>query len=166
MRRTSACILLAFFLIMVAPLARAQSIKPGLWDVTTTTTWQQSPFPAGVAPAGINGPHTMQMCFTQEQIDRFGTIVPESHSNSCQVTNVVKTISSMTAEMVCTGRMSGKSTMETNWSDGEHATGKAHFIGAMQSSQGSKPIEWSATSSSVFRGADCGSVKPMLPPNK
>jgi Protein of unknown function (DUF3617) len=166
MRRTSAWISLTFSLIAVIAVAGAQTRKPGLWDLTTTTTWQQSPFPAGAAPAGIGGVHTTQVCLTQEQIDRYGAILPESHNNSCQVINLVKKSTGMTADMVCTGRMSGKSSLEASWSDSEHATGKVHFVGAMQLGQTSKPIEWTSVSSSIFKGADCGSVKPLPMPDK
>jgi Protein of unknown function (DUF3617) len=166
MRRTSAWISLTFSLIAVTAVAGAQTRKPGLWDLTTTTTWQQSPFPAGAAPAGIGGVHTTQVCLTQEQIDRYGAILPESHNNSCQVINLVKKSTGMTADMVCTGRMSGKSSLEASWSDSEHATGKVHFVGAMQLGQTSKPIEWTSVSSSIFKGTDCGSVKPLPMPDK
>jgi hypothetical protein len=166
MRRTSTWISLAFSLITITTVAGAQTRKPGLWDVTSTTIWQQSPFPTGATPAALGGIHTTQVCLTQAQIDRYGAILPESHNNSCQVINLVKKSNGMTADMVCTGRMSGKSSMEASWSDDVHATGKVHFVGAMQLGQNSKPIEWTSTSSSTFKGADCGSVKPLPMPDK
>ena len=45
--------------------------KPGLWEMTSTMTWQQSPMPPGMQmPAGANNPfgggaHTSQVCVTQ-----------------------------------------------------------------------------------------------------
>ena len=50
----------------------------------------------------------------------------------------------MTADLVCTGRMSGKASLESSWTDGEHATGKVHFIGSMQVGPNNKPIEWTS----------------------
>jgi hypothetical protein len=144
----------------VAAFAWAQTRKPGLWELTSTTTWQQSPFPAGTAgsPAG-GGTRTTQVCLTQQQIDKYGAILP-STSAGCRLTNLVKKANGMTADMVCTGTMSGKGSLESSWTDGEHATGKVHFVGSIRVGTNSKPIEWTAASTSVYKGADCGSVKP------
>jgi len=73
---------------------------------------------------------------------------------------VLKT-TSMTADWICTGRMAGKGTLESSWSDPDHAVGKVHFIGNMQMGANSRPIEYTIESSSVYKGPDCGSVKPM-----
>jgi hypothetical protein len=59
--------------------------------------------------------------------------------------------------------MSGKASMESSWTDDEHATGKVHFVGSMQVGPNSKPIEWTTASSSVYKGIDCGTVKPLSP---
>jgi hypothetical protein len=133
----------------------AQVRKPGLWELTTTQTWQQSPFPAAAA----GGTHTAQVCLTQEQIDKYGAITP--HSPGCQITNVSKTASSMTADMICNGRMNGKGTLESTAIDGEHAKGKMHFVGTMRIGAESKPVEWTSESTSVFKGPDCGNVKAV-----
>jgi len=147
-------------LAAATPFSAAQTRKPGLWEMTSTMTWQQSPFPAGMAnPMAAGGPRTTQVCLTQEQIDKYGAITQPSHG--CQITNIVRKTNSMTADIVCTGHMSGKGSMESSWSDDEHATGKVHFVGSMSMGQDSKPIEWTAESSSVYKGADCGSVKPI-----
>jgi len=127
-------------------------------------TWQQSPFPEGMSVPGA-GPHTMQFCLTQAWIDRFGAPVPQTRN--CQVTNVVKKDNGITADMVCTGPMSGKGTMESTMVDSDHAKGKVHFTGTMQMGQTSKPVESTTVSSSVFKSSDCGNVKPPpLPPDK
>jgi len=158
-------------LLAMAVLVWAQNRKPGLWELTTTQTWQQSPLPAGMsAPGGGNSPfgggtHTMQVCLTQQQIDKYGAITPQQ-SHGCQVTNVVKKASGMTADMVCTGAMSGKGTMESTLTDSEHAKGKVHFIGSIKAGQNTRPIEYTVNSSSVFKGADCGDVKPAPMPDK
>lgn len=82
------------------------------------------------------------------------------------MTNLVKKPKGMTANMACTGRMSGKVTLESSWTDDEHATGKVHFAGSMQVGPNSKPTEWTSASSSIYKGADCGSVKPLPMPNE
>src|SRR5271154_2972138 len=117
--------------LTVTVVASAQTRKPGLWELTTTMTWQQSPFPAGTAGAPGGGvPHTTEVCFTQQMIDKYGAVLPQNRG--CQVINVVKKSNSMTADMVCSGAMSGKGNLESSWTDGEHATGKIHFVGSMQ----------------------------------
>jgi hypothetical protein len=173
MRRTRGWITLIGCLFAITVLAPAQTRKPGLWELTTTMTWQQSPFPAGTggSPASGDGnspfnsaPHTTQVCFTQQQIDKYGAILPQTRG--CQVTNLVKKAHSMTADMVCTGSMSGKGSLESSWNDDEHATGKMHFVGSMQVGPNSKPIEWTTASTSFYKDADCGSVKPFPMPDK
>ena len=145
--------------------------KPGLWEMTTEMTWQQSPMPPnmpappnGRSPFG-GGKHVSQVCLTQAMIDRYGAPMPQSHGG-CQISNVVKESNSMTADWVCTGMMSGKGTVESHWSDDEHATGKIHFVGTMQMGPSPVPVEWTTESTSVYKGADCGSVQPMPMPEK
>jgi uncharacterized protein DUF3617 len=146
--------------------------KPGLWEITTTMTWQQSPFPPGMqmppqAAAAFGGaPHTIQYCLTQAMIDKFGAPMPQqSPRASCQVANVQKTPSSMSADWVCTGNMSGKGSIESHWTDSGTATGKVHFVGTMQMGPNPTPIEWTSQSTSVYKGPDCGSVQPPPMPS-
>ncbi|HUA92623.1 MAG TPA: DUF3617 domain-containing protein [Terracidiphilus sp.] len=144
--------------------------KPGLWEITTTMTWQQSPFPAGMqmppaAAAAFGGaPHTIQYCLTQAMIDKYGAPMPQSRGE-CTLTNVAKTATGMTADMVCTGHMNGKASIESHWSNGT-ATGKVHFTGSMQMGPNPTPIEWTSESTSVYKGADCGSVQPPPMPKE
>jgi hypothetical protein len=146
------------------------SRKPGLWEVTTTMTWQQTPFPPGMtmppaAAAAFGGaPHTTQYCLTQAMIDKYGAPMPESRGR-CQVANVQKTGNGMTADWICTGAMSGKGTIESHWSNDGTSKGKVHFVGSMQAGPNPMPIEWTSESSSVYKGADCGSVKPPQMPS-
>jgi len=159
-------------LLVVGVLVWAQGIrKPGLWEITTTTTWQKLPFPPGMqvppsaAQAFGGAPRTSQVCLTQAWIDKFGAPLPQNRQ--CQATNVVLNATSMTADWVCTGPMAGKGTIESSWPDGEHAKGKMHFTGTMGGGEGAIPVEFTTESVSVYKGADCGSVKPVpLPPDK
>jgi hypothetical protein len=140
----------------------AQNRKPGLWELTTTQTWQQSPSAAAMP----GGTHTTLVCLTQQQIDKYGAIVPQTHGRSCEVTNIVKKGDGMTADMVCTGTMSGKGTLESHLIDNDHAKGKVHFVGSIQAGPKAMPVEWTIQSSSVFKSADCGDVKPIVTPDK
>jgi hypothetical protein len=160
MRPNSVPIMLGCCLFVLPVFARAQTTrKAGLWELTTTQTFQQSPFPTGVA-----GTRTAPVCLTQQQIDRYGAIVPQIRS--CQVINVVKRSNGMTADMECTGMMSGKATLQSDSTDGVHATGKVHFIGSMQVGSSTKPMEWTTLSSATFKGPDCGDVKSVPVPDK
>ncbi len=145
--------------------------KPGLYEITTTMTWQQSPFPAGMqlppqAAAAFGGaPRTTQVCLTQEMIDKYGAPIPQqSPRASCQISNVQKAATGMSADWICTGAMSGKGSIESHWSADGTATGKVHFVGIMQMGPNPTPIEWTSESTSVYKGSDCGSVKPLPMP--
>jgi hypothetical protein len=160
MQKTRARITVGWCFLAAAVFIWAQTRKAGLWELTTTQTVQQSPDSAPSAGA----PRTTQVCLTQQQIDQYGAIVPQIPG--CQVIHVVKKPGGMTADMVCTGRMSGKGVLESSSDDGVHAKGKVHFTGSMQAGPNTRPIEWSTESSAVFKGADCGNVKPTPVPGK
>jgi len=169
MRKTLVWITLSFCLFAVANVASAQAIrKPGLWEMTTTMTWQKSPMPAGmVMPPGMKSPFsgstiTSQVCLTQAMIDKYGA--PVSQNKDCQIVNISMKANGMTASMVCSGKMSGKGTIESQWPDGSHARGKEHFEGTMQAGPNTVPVEYSADSTSTYKGPDCGSVKPLPMP--
>jgi|SRR5271168_3553374 len=175
MRKTRVWITLAccVFAVVIAAWSQANR-KPGLWETTSTQTWQQSPFPPGMpmppqAAAMFGGaPHTTQVCLTQAWIDKYGAPVPQSRNN-CQISNVALKPTSMSADWVCTGQMAGKGSVESSWDDPDHAKGKVHFVGAMQGGRSPNPIpiEFTITSESTYKGPDCGSVQPLqIPPDK
>ena len=142
-------------LLALAVFALAQTRKAGLWELTTTTTWQHSPA-GNAAPSAA---HASQFCVTQQYFDKYGAILPPI--NGCRLTSLVKKNNGMTGDMTCTGTMNGKISLESSWSDGEHATGKVHFVGSMQVGPNSQPVEWTSASLGIYKGADCGSVKPL-----
>jgi hypothetical protein len=72
----------------------------------------------------------------------------------------------MTADWICTGMMTGKGSVESSWSDSDHATSKVHFTGSMQMGPNATPVEYTIAANSVYKGADCGSVKPPSMPDK
>ena len=99
----------AFCLLSAAIVAWAQTRKPGLWEVNSTMTWQQSPMPGGGPPPGGafgGGPHATQVCITQAMIDKFGTAMPQTRAG-CQISNVEKTDHSMSAVMTCAAPRTG-----------------------------------------------------------
>jgi len=150
MRKTPVLIALMCFVVL-ATFARAQSTrKPGLWASAN------SPFGGGA--------HTTQVCLTQEMIDKYGTPPPQSRNNQCQMSNIVKKANSMSADWVCSGMMAGKGSVEASWTDADHSTSKVHFLGSMQMGPNATPVEYTIESTSVFKSADCGSVKPITLP--
>ena len=160
---TSIC---CFFALAIAVLAQAVR-KPGLYETTATMTWQKSPFPPGMpasVTAAMSGPHTVQSCLTQAMIDKYGAPIPQS-KGSCQTTNIQMKPTSMTAEMVCTGQMSGHGDVESSWTVDGTETGKVHFIGTMGSGPNAMPVEYTNVFTSVYKGPDCGSVKPVPMPS-
>jgi hypothetical protein len=170
MRKTRVWIALSCCLLALAAFAWAQSSrKPGLWEMTSTMTWQQSPMPAGMqAPPNspfAGGPRTTQVCLTQAMIDKFGAPMPQSRSG-CQISNVALKANSMSADWICNGMMVGKGSIESSWADPDHAKGKVHFAGNIQMGQNSMPVEYTIESSSIYKGPDCGSVQPVqMPPS-
>jgi Protein of unknown function (DUF3617) len=169
MNRVQVCAVVVSSCAGMALTAQAQSRKAGLWEVTSTMTWQQSPFPAGMS-TGPNSPfgggiHTNTVCITQEQIDKFGAPPPQTHGD-CQVSDVAKQATGMTAGMTCTGTMSGKGRLVASWTDEDHTISKMHFTGTMQAGASPKPVEWTVDSTSVFKSTDCGNVKPVAVPGK
>jgi hypothetical protein len=168
MRKTRVWITLGCCLFAVVVLAWAQSTrKPGLWEMTSTMTWQQSPLPPGMQPPPGSPfaptPHTTQVCLTQAMIDKYGAPMPQSRD--CQISNVVIKATSMSADWVCSGRMTGKGTLESSWADPNHAVGKVHFVSTIQMGPNAKTVEYTIESSSVYKGPDCGDVKPAAMPN-
>ena len=142
-------------------LAQHPKPKPGLYQVTNKMTWQQSPFPDDMqAPKGSGASHTAQTCITQAQIDKYNGPKPEAHGGSCQISDIQKRVSGMTAEISCGPPMTGKGTVETRWINSGHSKSKIHFTGSMHVGQNLKTIEWTVDSDSIYKGADCGSVKP------
>ena len=168
MRKTGFWIPAGLCLAFIAVLAIAQGTRrPGLWESTTSMTFQQSPFPPNIqmppnSPFG-GGSHVTQVCVTQEMIDRYGGPAPQSRGD-CQMSNMVKRDNGMTADWVCTGQMAGRGNLETTWTEDGHSHTKIHFTGTMQMGPRSTPVEWTMDSTSTYKGADCGSVKPLQMP--
>ena len=167
MRKTGPGIALAWFLLSAVVIVFAQSKdalhhsgKAGQWEVTTTMTWQKTPVRPG-SPGGppAGGPHTTQVCLTQEMVDA-GALLPQSRGQ-CHIQNKVVKPGSLTANYLCTGKMKGMGTLESSFPDLEHVTGSIHFIGTLDVNAHAQPIEWTTTSNAVFKGAECTGDSPQ-----
>jgi len=149
MATTRMRIALTFSLCGLAIVASAQARRAGLWINTTIVT----------TSAGALAPHTTELCLTQALLDKFGAPLPKLNGN-CRITRLDKKADSVSAEMVCTGATVGKVTMQSTWTS-DHATGSIHFVGT-----GPQSTEWTSNSTSAFKSADCGSVKPFPMPEE
>ena len=157
---------LVCLLFSAAVVAWAQTRQAGLWETTTMMSWQKSPMPNGALPPGtMGGSHTSEVCLTQAMIDKFGAPMPLARQD-CTIVNVKKGEHEMTAELTCIGRMNGKGTIEASWEDPFHAKSKVHFTGTVENGPNSRPIEWTSSSTSIYKRSNCGAVKPIEPTSK
>jgi hypothetical protein len=169
MRATTVKITLSCSFLAMAVFAWTQTRRPDLWEMTTTTTWQQSPLPAILSGANspfAGGTNTTRVCLTQAQIEKYGAMDPHTLGGACQVNNIVKKANSMTADMICSGTMNGKGSLESSWNDDQHTKGKVHFVGVLQAGTTAVPMEWTSEYTSVFKDTDCGDVKPLVVPER
>lgn len=143
-------------LIAVGVAAQAQDRKPGVYEVTLTTTM--------VAPSPQTyPPHTTQVCLTQAMIDKYGAIVPDN-LYSCQVINIAKRPDGMSADISCSGGIVGKGTLDVNWTDSEHTRGRIKFNGSLHPAGKEIKIEWNTETVSTYKGPDCGVLdRPASP---
>jgi hypothetical protein len=146
--------------------------KAGLWEVKATTKIQQDTSQAVTSgqtesSAPSNGDaQGVQTCYTQEMIDTYGILFPPS-LRDCQISNALRTANGITAEIACKGWSNGKGSLETTWSDDEHATSVIHFIVMRKRDQTTLSMGWTQEATAVFKSSDCGGVKPRtVPPAK
>jgi hypothetical protein len=78
---------------------------------------------------------------------------------------VVQKSNSFSADMTCKGSYNGKGSIESTWTDDEHANGKIRFVAKSRQSTNQLMMTWTQESTAVFKSADCGTVKPRtIPP--
>jgi hypothetical protein len=70
----------------------------------------------------------------------------------------------MSATITCTGQMNATGTVEATYVDANTTKSTIHITGTMQMGGNSSPVDMSMQSTSVYKGPDCGSVKPMTMP--
>jgi hypothetical protein len=116
--------------------------------------------------SGMMAPRTTQVCVTQAMIDKFGGPSPAPQRGNCQVTNVSIKPDGMSATIQCTGQMTATGTVKATFVDANTTQSQVHVSGTMQIGQNSRPIDMSINSTSIYKGADCGDVKPYaMPPS-
>ncbi len=167
MRNTRLCIAIGGWLCVGSlALSGTTTREPGLWEITTTTSWQKAPEVPGVEAEKLRGgTHTTQVCLTQEMINDYGALLPQGRGQ-CSIQNRVITGAKVTGEYVCTEMMDGKGQLESAWTDPEHAAGKVHFVGTFVVGSGRQPVEWTTETTSTFKSSSCGLIKPKQLPKR
>jgi hypothetical protein len=157
MSRTRIVVLLGVCAVTFAAQAQAQdqskSRKPGLWEVTSSMSM------AGMPEMGPMGsPHTSQVCVTQAMIDKFGGPTSNPQTGSCQMTNVQLTATGMTANIACTGQLKMTGTVQSTFVD---ANTTKTTVSLTLAGGGGQSMAMTMNSTATYKGADCGSVKPL-----
>ena len=172
MRKQRVWIILAYCLFVATVFAWAQTRKAGLWQIATTTKILQPGEPPGSfvehgnsseSSAAVDG--GLPVCLTQEMIDKYGVILPPSLKD-CELSHVTQTGNSFMADMTCKGSYNGMGSVESTWTDEDHVVGKVRFVAKTSGETNARSITWTQKSTAVFKGPDCGAVKPRKMPAK
>jgi len=160
---------------MLLPLAAsAGHRKPGLWQMTTDVKFTKGgpQIPPdqlakmqqmGIKIPGMGGgPMTMQLCLTPEQAEKDEH--PYLNHGDCQMQNQNWSGHTFTADMVCTGKNDMHGHMQIVAASDMSFTGGSHMEGNNPHLGGDFVME--SQISGQWQGADCGSVKPIAPPNQ
>jgi hypothetical protein len=97
-------------------------------------------------------------------IDKYGGPNPAPPRGDCQVTDITMKPNGMKAKIACTGQMEATGSVESTWKDDSSSRSIVHILGTMQMGSNSRPVDITVQSSSVYKGADCGNVKPVQMP--
>lgn len=181
----------ACLLTFTAGLASAQTMKPGLWEITTQMQGGSGELSAAMAQAqkqmenmppdqrkmmqdmmakqgiqmGANGGTgmTIKMCMTQEMIDRNEVTSRQAdhQQNDCTHTNSPRSGNSMKFAFVCTKPPSSGEGQVTFTS----ADAYSMKLTTTSMARG-KPEKMDMQTSGRWLGSDCGTVKPFPLPKK
>ena len=127
--------------------------KAGLWEVTSSVSMSGMP---------AMGSHTTQVCVTQAMVDKYGGPYSNPQNAQCQTSNVVVTATGMTANVTCTGRTNMTGTVQMTFVDAN--TTKTTMQLNMAQLPNGQSMTMTTNMTSVYKGPDCGSVKPLAMP--
>ena len=97
---------------------------------------------------------------TQEQVNADKPPAMSNRDESCTTKVLNASPSLMESEITCHGQMTGTGHLSMSWRGNEHYEGTYNFKGMM----GGQPHEMTSHYAGDFVKADCGAVKPMMPP--
>lgn len=118
MKTGQTLLLCGITLVALAGSAAAAGMKPGLWEITTTTEMPGMPF--------TPPPMTVTHCYTPEDVKDQQSVVPKQEGD-CRITDLRSTGSRVTWKMVCSGKQQGKGSGEITFSGSTAYQGKMKF---------------------------------------
>jgi hypothetical protein len=173
MRKTFLSLLAASFMLATGAQAAEHNIRPGLWEVTTTSGLlklvphippsQMEQLRELARQNGIdmpeirNGAATSKVCVTKEMAER--KIPPNLYEreSGCAAKNITHAGNDTKMDLVCNGaRLNGNGKAEGTFTSPESFTGRTEFSGDVQGT----PVNERADTTGRWIGASCGSVKP------
>jgi len=108
--------LMAGALLSVAPpLQAADSMKPGLWEITTSMEMPGMPFQPP--------PQTVRHCYTPQEVKE----QPVPKDESCKVTDLKSSGSKVSWKLECTGEAAGKGEGEITYQGDSAYEGKSRM---------------------------------------
>lgn len=154
---------IAVALILAPGAALAGHGKAGLWNTSSTTNMALAMPPevaAQMKAMGMAMPKTQtftsQMCMSQAEVDSSKPPHIDQGATGCTTKLLSATASSMTAQMICNGRMKGTGNMKISYRGAEHYEGSYDFKGTVEGN----PTNMSTSFRGDWVRADCGAVKP------
>jgi hypothetical protein len=159
------CLVTGAAALALATPALAAHGKAGLWNVTVTTNAGGAAMPdmsklppeaqAMMRARGMNmSGHsiTVQHCMTQAEVDAASP--PAIRQKECKIANARTSGNSFSADMTCSGEMTGTGHMEVTYDSPEHYAGKSTMNGQVNG----HPMATSTSFEGRWVGADCKGV--------
>jgi hypothetical protein len=149
--------------VLSAPaVARAEHLKAGMWRVTTGMNFDAAvaQIPpdqlARLQSLGIHVPTvpqniTTEQCLTREQALRDAPPHIGPNDSGCTSRNEKMVGSTLSADLVCTGKMTGQGTMQISHTDPEHYSGSLSFKGTLAG----RSVNLATTISGEWLSKDC-----------
>ena len=156
------------------PFAHAEDkMKPGLWEMTVHNDMlKKMPTlpPAQLAemkkrgitmPEMKNGAAIQKVCITKEMAERQTKYASQSNPAGCKESNMVKSGNAYSMELVCDSPMlKGTGTIKGSL-NGDTLMSTYDFKGTSHN----RPINHHTETTGKWLSADCGDIKPIVPPN-
>jgi len=184
-RMTARHLLTAATLLALALPAAAQSMKPGLWEINNKMGGGQmdaqmaemqkqlAQMPPeqrkqmeammaqrGMKMGGAGGGTTMQVCMTKEMVER-SDMPMQQQQNDCKVTSQSRSGNTMKMAYTCASPPSSGEG-EFTYNGAESYSSKM----TINTTANGKPQVMKMEGTGKWLGADCGNIKPMVPPKR
>lgn len=164
---------LSLLSIVSAASAAENNLRPGLWEVTTTSMLlalvpqippdQMQKLTSLAKQYGLempqiqNGTATSKVCITQQMADQKIPSYFHHNQTGCSVKNAIRTENSYKMDLVCTdSQFKGNGRAEGTFTSPESFSGWTTFNGTLQNN----PVNEHADTSGRWINASCETVKP------